>query len=368
MNEPIKIGITHGDFNGIGYEVILKTLADERCLELFTPIVYGTLPAWNYYKKGLGTQLKARTRLIQSASEAVEGEINLIEVNEGGREALVQHGRPSATAGQLAAKALMMAREELLKEEIAAVVTAPICKEVMTSEAFPFVGHTGFFAEPFKESHQPMMLFVAEEIRVALLTIHEPLSKVATFITKEGIKSGLKQLERTLQQDFGIEKPRIAVMGLNPHAGENGLLGLEEVEVITPAVEEAWQEGIQAFGPFAADGFWGSGHYRKFDAVLSMYHDQGLLPFKLLAMDEGVNITTGLPIIRTSPDHGTAFDICGKGVANEASFRNAIYRAIDIYRNRARYQEATANPLQKKYVERGKDNVRLDLSKSDDEL
>lgn len=368
MKQKITIGITHGDFNGIGYEVILKTLADERCLELFTPIVYGTLPAWNYYKKGLEINLTARLRTLEKADEAVEGEINFMEVNEGGRDALVQHGRLSATAGELARRALIKAREDLLSGRIDAVVTAPVCKEVMTSEAFPFVGHTGFFAEPFKESHQPMMLFVAEEVRVALLTIHEPLSKVPALLTKEGIKSGLKQLERTLQQDFGIEKPRIAVMGLNPHAGENGLLGREEVEVITPAVEEAWQEGIQAFGPFAADGFWGSGHYRKFDAVLSMYHDQGLLPFKLLAMDEGVNVTTGLPIIRTSPDHGTAFDICGKGVANEASFRNAIYRAIDIYRNRMRYQEATANPLQKKYVERGKDNVRLDLSKSDDEL
>lgn len=369
MENLIKIGITHGDFNGIGYEVILKTLADERCRELFTPIIYGTLPAWNYYRKGLGIDSSGYPlRMIDKASDAVDGEINFIEVNDGGREVLVQHGKLSAMAGELARKALIMVRQDLMDGKIDAVVTAPICKEVISSEAFPFVGHTGFFAEPFKGTHQPMMLFVAEEIRVALLTIHEPLGVVPTLITKERLKAGIAELERSLQQDFGIEKPRIAVMGLNPHAGENGLLGCEEVEMIAPTVEEAWQEGIHAFGPFAADGFWGSGQYEKFDAILAMYHDQGLLPFKLLAMEAGVNVTVGLPIIRTSPDHGTAFDICGKGVANETSFRHAIYRAIDIYRHRARYEEATANPLQKRYVDRGKDNVRLDLSKSDDEL
>lgn len=367
MNSKIKIGITHGDYNGVGYEVILKTLADERCLELFTPIIYGTLPAWNYYKKGLGINLSSKLNMIGSASEAEEGVLNFVEVNSCDDEVLVQHGRQSTTAGRLAAKALLRAREEILGSAIDAVVTAPICKEVMTSEDFPFVGHTGFFAQPF-EAHQPMMLFAHQDIRVALATIHEPYRVVPQCLTKERIKEAITQLERTLQQDFGIEKPKIAVMGLNPHAGEGGLLGSEEVEQIAPAVKECWEQGVLCFGPFPADGFWGSGTYRKFDGILAMYHDQGLLPFKLLAMDSGVNITAGLPIIRTSPDHGTAFDITGKGVADECSFRNAIYSAIDIYRHRARYREATAHPLSVKYVERGKDNVQLDLSKCDDEL
>lgn len=368
MDHKIKIGITHGDYNGIGYEIILKTLADERCLELFTPVIYGTLQAWNYYKKGLNINLTARTNIIKSATDAADGEINFVEVNSDGRDVLVQHGRQSATAGKLAAKALVIAREALLQSDIDAVVTAPVCKEVMTSEDFPFVGHTGFFAEPFKERHQPMMLFAHGDIRVALATIHEPYREVPSLLTKAHVMASIEQLERTLQQDFGIEKPKIAVMGLNPHAGENGLLGSEEVEVIAPAVKELWDRGTLCFGPYPADGFWGSGNYRKFDGILAMYHDQGLLPFKLLAMDSGVNITAGLPIIRTSPDHGTAFDITGKGIANEESFRNAIYSAIDIYRHRERFKEATANPLQMRYVEKGKDNVHLDLSKSDDEL
>lgn len=367
MNK-IKIGITHGDFNGVGYEVILKTLEDDRCVELFTPVVYCSSQALGYYKKGLGINISLRHNIVKSATDAVDGELNIVEVNTEGGEVTVMHGQQSHLAGKLAERAIAAAREDLLKGAIDAVVTAPINKEVMGQNGFPFVGHTDFFAEPFRDSAEPMMLFATEELRVALLTIHMPLSEVSRYVTKDRVMSAIVALERTMQQDFGIEKPRIAVLGLNPHAGENGLLGREEVEVISPAVKESWEAGYHVFGPFAADGFWGSGNYRQFDVVLSMYHDQGLLPFKLLAMEEGVNITCGLPIIRTSPDHGTAFDIAGKGVANERSFRNAIYRAIDIHRNRESYREATANPLQKQYVERGKDNVRLDLSRSDDEF
>lgn len=367
MNK-IKIGITHGDFNGIGYEVILKVLEDDRCVELFTPVLYCSTQALSYYKKGLGINISLRHNQVKSAADAVEGELNIVEVNTEGGEVTVMHGQPSALAGKLAERALVAARQDLMNGAIDAVVTAPINKEVMGQNGFPFVGHTDFFAEPFKGSAEPMMLFATEELKVALLTIHMPISEVSGYVTKERIVSAIAELERTMKQDFGIEKPRVAVLGLNPHAGESGLLGREEVEVIAPAVQEAWEAGYHAFGPFAADGFWGSGNYRQFDVVLSMYHDQGLIPFKLLAMDEGVNITCGLPVIRTSPDHGTAFDITGKGVANEVSLRNAIYRAIDIHRNRESYREATANPLQKLYVERGKDNVRLDLSKSDDEF
>lgn len=366
--KKLKIGITHGDFNGIGYEVILKVLEDNRIAELFTPVLYCSSQALSYYRKGLGINVSLRYNMVKSAADAAEGELNIVEVNTDGGDVSVMHGQESALAGRLAERALLDAREDLVKGAIDAVVTAPINKAVMGQNGFAFVGHTEFFAEPFKESAEPMMLFATEELKVSLLTIHMPLKEVPGYLTKERVLSGIATLERTMQQDFGIEKPRIAVLGLNPHAGENGLLGREEIEVIAPAIAEAWEKGYHAFGPFAADGFWGSGNYRQFDVVLAMYHDQGLLPFKLLAMEEGVNITCGLPIIRTSPDHGTAYDITGKGVANEASFRNAIYRAIDIYHNRERYREANTNPLEKLYVERGKDNVRLDLSKSDDEL
>lgn len=368
MNQKIKIGITHGDLNGIGYEVILKTLSDERCAELFTPVLYASAQVWNYYKKSLGIHIPLKLRQIRNASEAVEGEINMIEVNQDNAEVVVQYGQRTAVAGKLAATALQLAREDLVQGRVQAVVTAPISKEVITATGFPFVGHTGFFAEPYSETHRPMMLFAHNDIRVGLVTIHEAYADVSGLLTLDSVYQAIRRMELALKQDFGIIKPKIAVMGLNPHAGENGLLGREEIEVIAPAIKQCRDEGMLAFGPFPADGFWGSGNYACFDAVLAMYHDQGLLPFKLLAMDAGVNVTAGLPIVRTSPDHGTAFDIAGKGVANESSFRNAIYRAIDIYRNRQRYIEANRNPLKKRYVERGKDNVHLDLSKSDDEI
>lgn len=369
MSDIIKIGLTHGDLNGIGYEVILKTLSDERCLELFTPILYGSEQALNYYKKGLkNLSYTPEVQVISDASKAHNGALNLVEVNTDGGDVQVQFGATSALAGKLAIQALTMARNDLVSGDISAVVTAPINKSVVQGIGFPFVGHTQFFAAPFREMHQPLMLFAKGDIRVALVSIHESIKRVAESITREHLDATIRQLHSTLQQDFGIIQPRIAVMGLNPHAGEGGLLGKEEAEIISPAVQSAWDDGLHVFGPFAADGFWGSGAYESFDAVLAMYHDQGLLPFKLLAMEEGVNITAGLPIIRTSPDHGTAFDIAGKGVANESSFRNAIYTAIDIHRHRERYKQATANPLPKLYVERGKDNVQLDLSRSEDEL
>lgn len=367
-DNKIRVGITHGDFNGIGYEIILKTLEDDRCVELFTPVLYASTQALSYYRKGLGINLNLRYNIVKSAAEAVDGELNIVEVNTDGSELTVMHGQQSAHAGRLAERAIYDVREDLLSGAIDVVVTAPINKEVMGQNGFPFIGHTQFFAEPFRDKAQPMMLFATDNMRVALLTIHMPLAEVARSITKQGVKDAIAALEMTLQQDFAIEKPRIAVMGLNPHAGEKGLLGREELEVICPAINESWEEGKFAFGPFPADGFWGSGNYKQFDAVLAMYHDQGLLPFKLLAMEEGVNITCGLPIIRTSPDHGTAYDIAGKGIANESSLRNAIYRAIDIYRNRKRYKEATSNPLEKRYVEKGKDNFRLDLTRGDDDF
>lgn len=367
-NNKIKIGITHGDYNGIGYEVILKTLSDQRILELFTPVIYGSTQLFNYHKKSLGIDINAPLNVIAHTDEITEGSINLIPVNESGIEVHVQYGDASRAAGCLASRALIDARQDLMSGAIDAVVTAPINKDTIQSKDFDFNGHTEFFSEPFKGSKEPTMIFTCGELRVALVTMHHPFVEVSHQLTLDRLEKSIFGLERTLQQDFGILKPRIAVLGLNPHAGENGLLGNEEQAVITPAINKAWHNGSLVFGPFPADGFWGSGSYKHYDAVLAMYHDQGLIPFKLLAMNDGVNITAGLPIIRTSPDHGTAYDIAGKGIANENSLRNAIYSAIDMHKNREIYKEVTAHPLRKRYVERGADNVRLDFSKSDDDM
>lgn len=367
MNNKIKIGITHGDFNGISYEVILKTLSDARILELFTPVIYGSLQLFNYHKKTLGIDLNNHPNVITDIQDISEGCINLFPVQENGIDLQVQYGATSKAAGVLAARALYDARAHLMSGGIDAVVTAPINKDAIQHESFTFKGHTEFFSEPYAMTHEPVMIFTSGILRIALMTMHCPLAEVPQHLSKEKITQAITRLEATLQQDFGVVKPRIAVLGLNPHAGENSLLGSEEQEVIAPAIEEAWQNGIFAFGPFPADGFWGSGSQHHYDAVLSMYHDQGLIPFKLLAMNDGVNITAGLPIIRTSPDHGTAYDIAGKGIADESSFRNAIYSAIDIHKHRELYKEANANPLKTKYIERGHDNVRLDFSKSEDD-
>lgn len=367
MSKLIRIGITHGDFNGIGYEVILKTFQDDRILELCTPVIYGSQQIFNYYRKVLDIHKDLSFNVIKSAKDARQGEFNLVEVNTDGSDLIVQYGQPNSIAGRYAVKALLDAQNDLKDNYIDAVVTAPINKEMCQNEGFRFNGHTDFFAHPYCGEEKAIMMFVHGSLRVALHTTHMPYSSVPSTITRDAIEDTIIRLEKTMMQDFEIPKPRIAVLGLNPHAGENGLLGSEEREAIVPAIRSVWESGRLVFGPFPADGYWGSGNYRHFDVTLAMYHDQGLLPFKLLAMDQGVNITAGLPIIRTSPDHGTAYDIAGKGVANEDSFRNAIYRALDICSARSRFKEMTQNPLKTKYVERGKDNVRLDLSKSDDD-
>ena len=340
-----RVGLTHGDFNGIGYEVILRCLADSRMLRLMTPVLYGSEAIYNYYRKRFTLDLPERLHRIHHADEAREGEINIIETDASGIDLHVTPGEPTRAAGLLAARALRDAAEDLVAGRLDGVVTAPIHKDMTTGAEFPFTGHTEFFASYFPDSH-PLMLFTEPSgLHVALATIHEPLSAVPSLITREHLVASIVTLEQSLIRDFGIVKPRLVVMGLNPHAGENGLIGREEPEVIAPAIEEAWQRGIQVFGPAAPDGLWGSGSYRTFDGILAMYHDQGLIPFKLLAMDTGVNVTTGLPIVRTSPDHGTAYDIAGRGIADPHSFRSAIYTAIDIIASRRSYNRITADPL-----------------------
>ena len=354
-NRP-KIGITQGDINGIGWEVILRTLADSRITELFTPVVYGSLQAAKAYMPLLDSEEdeKVEFNIVDSAHEARRGKVNLVECGN----ATPQPGVASAEAGKAAVEALNKAMADLNDGELDAMVTAPINKETAQSEAFPYTGHTEFVAA--HAEGEPMMIMCSDRLRVGLVTIHIPVAEVSRNISKEKIMQSLTTIRQTLKADFGIVEPRIAVLALNPHAGEGGMLGSEEQEIIKPAIEESFEQGVLAFGPFPADGLFASGAYAKYDAVLAMYHDQGLTPFKTLSPD-GVNFTAGLSLVRTSPDHGTAYDIAGKGVADAQSMRNAIYTAIDIVRNRDEWDEWTANPLQRFEREKGRDVSIKDL-------
>lgn len=360
MSDKIKVGITHGDFNGIGYEVILKMLDDNRLFELCTPIVYGSAKIAANYRKQLSLQGPAPVQ-IKDAADASSGQASIINVI--GEEAKVEPGHPSAEAGKAAFEALERAVADLQAGKIDVLLTAPVNKATIHSELFTFPGHTEYLEASIGDGNKALMILFNETVRVALATIHLPISKVAESITKESLMEKIRLFDNSLTQDFGIVKPRIAVLGLNPHAGDGGLMGNEEKEIILPAVEESRARKIHVFGPYAADGFFGSGNFRKFDGVLAMYHDQGLAPFKTIAGGSGVNFTAGLPFVRTSPDHGTGFDIAGKGEASPDSMREALYAAIDIYRNRLNHAERTANPLRRQYVDKSKDNVVLDLSK-----
>jgi 4-hydroxythreonine-4-phosphate dehydrogenase len=356
----IKVGITHGDFNGIGYEVILKTFDDNRMLELCTPIVYGSAGIAAYYRKGLELQ---GTQYVQIANPAEARRDCCNVINVIGQEAHITPGTSTQAAGEAAFAALERAVADLRSGAIDVLVTAPINKNNIQSELFRFPGHTEYLESSIGDGAKSLMILCCDTLRVALVTTHLPIAKVASEITTEHIVEKLEIFNHSLIQDFGIVKPRIAVLALNPHAGENGLLGEEEANIIKPAIEQCAANKMHVFGPYAADGFFGNGQYTKFDGVLAMYHDQGLAPFKTIAMESGVNYTAGLPFVRTSPDHGTGYDIAGQNLASEESMRSAIYMALDIYRSRKNYAEATTNPLRKMYHEKGRDNVVLDLTK-----
>lgn len=357
----IRVGITHGDINGIGYEVILKTLDDARLLEMCTPVVYGSAKIAAFYRKALDMQ-PMQLNQATSAADARDGVVNVINVV--GEDVKVEPGVESPAAGEAAFAALERATADLREGLIDVLVTAPINKHSIQSPSFTFPGHTEYLEATLgEEGDRALMVMCSDDMRVALVTTHLPLSRVPGAVTREAILEKLRVFSRSLVRDFGVHAPRIAVLSLNPHAGEGGLLGTEEQEVIAPAIEEARSKKILAFGPYAADGFFGSGLYHRFDGILAMYHDQGLAPFKALAMEAGVNFTAGLPYVRTSPDHGTGYDIAGKGEASEQSMRSAIFSAIDIYRNRMREDAATANPLRRQYYSKGNDNVVLDLTK-----
>lgn len=364
MENKIRVGITQGDVNGIGYEVILKTFEDPTMLELCTPIIYGSPKVAAYHRKALN--LSTNFSIINTASDASYNKLSVL--NCGNDDVKVELSKPDVEVGKAALDALEKALKDYKDGLIDVLVTAPINKHTIQSESFSFPGHTEYIEERVGDGNKSLMILMKGDLRMALVTGHIPLANVATTITKERIKEKLTIFNKALKQDFAISAPRIAVLSLNPHAGDNGLIGTEEKDIIEPVIQEMASKGVICYGPYPADGFMGSSNFANFDGILAMYHDQGLAPFKALAMDEGVNYTAGLPIIRTSPAHGTAYDIAGKGVASEDSFRQAIYTAIDIYRNRLRFKEASANPLRKQYYEKRDDSDKLKLDTVDDEL
>ena len=363
-SHKIKVGITQGDVNGIGYEVILKTFAEPAMFELCTPIVYGSPKVAAYHRKAL--DLPTNFSIINSAKDAEPDRLSIVNCNED--EVKVELSKPTEEGGRAALDALEKAVEEYKAGLIDVLVTAPINKHTIQSEEFSFPGHTEFLENALGKGQKALMILMKDDFRVALVTGHIPVSQIASTITKELIEEKIKIFNHSLKQDFAIGAPRIAVLSLNPHAGDEGLLGTEEQEIILPAIEEMRAQGIFCFGPYPSDGFMGSGNYTRFDGILAMYHDQGLTPFKALAMDEGVNYTAGIPVVRTSPAHGTAYDIAGKGVASEDSFRQAIYVAIDVFRNRQRERVARANPLRKQYYEKRDDSDKLKLDSVEEDL
>lgn len=364
MSRPVRVGITHGDVNGIGYEVILKALSAEGMLELFTPVVFG-------YKKYVD---KARNAFcpefnqivsVRNMADLETGRLNVFEVRE--EIPPLTPGAVDAKAGKAAVAALDMAVEALEAGQIDVLVTAPVCKDSIQSDEFRFPGHTEYLDSVIGDGTGATMILFDERLKVALVTTHLPVAKIAESVTAEKISARISSLDASMRRDFGVERPKIGVLSLNPHAGDNGLLGSEEQQVIAPAIKESYDKGVMAFGPYAADGYFGSGMNSKFDCTLAMYHDQGLAPFKALAGGNGVNYTAGLRYVRTSPDHGTAFDIAWKGEADCNSMRQAIFAAIDIYRNRRRYDVASRNPLRKARLEKSADKT-VDLSKEDESL
>ncbi|MDE5651095.1 MAG: 4-hydroxythreonine-4-phosphate dehydrogenase PdxA [Duncaniella sp.] len=354
QNKKIKVGITHGDINGIGYEILLKVLGDTRITELCTPIVYGSVKIASYYRKGMNLP-EFKFFQIDTPADANEEQINIINVVP--EDTKLDPGQPTEAAGHAALEALRRAAADMREGNIDVLVTCPINKHTIHGDEFNFPGHTEYLEAELGEGKKAMMIMCDNNMRVALVTIHEAIADVSSKITKEAVVERLITFNRSLVEDFGIHGPRIAVLSLNPHAGDNGVIGTEDDEIITPAIAEANKKHVLAFGPYPADGLFGSGGYKKFDGILAMYHDQGLIPFKLLAAENGVNFTAGLPIVRTSPDHGTAYDITGQGIADEQSLREAIYAGIDIYRNRLREREATRHPLRKQNFDKGSDKL-----------
>ncbi len=341
MGKNIRVGITHGDINGISYEIIMKALSDNRILEGKTIIVYGSEKAAAFHKKNANLH-NFNFNQISDVQQAHSKKVNLFDCAD--KDIKIDAGKSTVDAGKAAIAALHAAVKDLKEGNIDVVVTAPINKQNVIEAGFKFPGHTDFFAKEFgAENH--VMLLMNKLLKVGIVTDHVPIVDVPKFITKERILHKLQIIHNTMKFDCGIQKPKIAVLGLNPHAGDNGVIGKEEIDVITPAIKEARDKGIMALGPYPADGFFGAAEYSKFDAVLGMYHDQVLAPFKALDFESAVNFTAGLPIIRVSPGHGTAYGIVGQGIASESSFVQAIYSACDMFENRTNTENLLKNQM-----------------------
>lgn len=341
-HNKLKIGITHGDINSISYEIIIKTFLDKRIYELCTPILYGSPKVLAYHRTALNIT-KLNHHNIKKPIDARYNCLNVINCVEDSIK--VELGQSVESAGIAAYNALERATNDLKNGLIDVIVTNPINKSNIQSENFSFPGHTEYLTAKFNQKDS-LMILINEKIKVGVVTTHVPLADVNKYITKENILRKIKILNDSLIKDFTKAKPKIAVLGLNPHISNNGLIGKEEKEIIIPSINQAREDKILAFGPYSADGFWGTFEYKKFDAVLAMYHDQGLIPFKILAFEDGINFTAGLPIVRTSPSHGTAYELAGLNRASNQSFRQAIYYAIEIFKNRNIYKEISANPLE----------------------
>lgn len=341
IDGKVVVGITQGDINGIGYEVIIKTLSDNRVNDFCVPVVYGSPKVAAYHRKAINME-NFNFNQIKDITEVNARKTNIINCMDD--NVRVELGKVTEVAGEGSVLSIEAAIADLKNGKLDVLLTSPINKQNVQSTKFSFPGHTEYLASTF-DTKDVLMLLVSDIMRVGVVTGHIPLSEVPRSINKELILKKLRLLNSALLKDFGIRKPRIAVLGLNPHAGDAGVLGNEEQEIIIPAIKQANEEGIVAVGPYPADGFFGADNFAKFDAILAMYHDQGLAPFKSLAFDSGVNYTAGLPIVRTSPSHGTAFEIAGQSKASENSFRNALFLAIDIHKNRLEYEELTKNPL-----------------------
>ena len=342
MSRKLIVGITQGDGNGLGYEVIIKALADERILELCTPVIYGSSKIFGFYKKQIHDIDNINTNVINSARDAHQKRVNIVNCLP--ENVFVEPGQPTPESAKSAMISLSRAVEDIKAGHIDVLVTAPINKRAMSSEGFGYTGHTEYLEKEFGVDDVAMIM-VCDRLKVGVVTGHISLKDVPAKITTEKILGKLRLMKASLQRDFGVDAPKIAVLGLNPHCGDGGLLGDEEQQIILPAVNAANEEGIMAFGPYSSDGFFALGNYAKFDAVLAMYHDQGLTPFKAIAFEEGVNYTAGLPVVRTSPDHGTAYEMAGRDMADPRSMKSAIYEAIDIFNKRADYDELVAGRM-----------------------
>ena len=351
--KTILAGISQGDINGIGYEVIIKALADPTIIDICTPVVYGSPKVAAYHRKALNVNNFSFNN-IRTAEEAHVKKANMINCLDDNIR--VELGKSTPQGGEAAIISLEKAVDDLKNNRIDVLITAPIDKNNVQSETFHYKGHTDYL-KAIAGVSDVLMFMIGESMRIGVATDHVPLSKVPGLINIETILQKIRLMNQSLILDFAIRKPRIAVLGLNPHAGDNSLLGTEEAEIIAPAIQQIQKEGIMAFGPFPADGFFGAGSFTKFDGILAMYHDQGLTPFKALSFDSGVNFTAGLPFVRTSPVHGTAFAIAGKGEASENSFRQAMYLACDIFRNRQSHAELSKNPLRHQDIEIHSDRI-----------